>query len=235
MKSYLASTHLHGNRPPVIESGNGIHLTDTHGKRYMDGCSGAMVANLGHRVREIEDAITAQMQRVSYVFRSQFTNEASEALAERVCHLRGSRACFFLSTGSDANEAAIRLAIQHWQEQGKPRKRRILSRRTSYHGVTMGALSLSGDFTRRSRFESYLFETPAIDYPHCGACPYDLQRSSCGIRCAEHLETIIEMIGADSIAAFIVKPIVGATGGAIVPPEGYYERVRAICNAHDIL
>lgn len=222
---------------PTISHGKGVFLYDCAGKDYLDAASGAVTANIGHGVPEIKEAMMKQASEVSFVYRSQFTSEAAEQLAAKIKALtKGSLSySFFVNSGSEATETALKIAIQHWQEKGKPEKQKIISRWMSYHGITLGALSMSGHPIRRARFTSMLEAYPSVSPPYFYRSPYVLDEYSFGQACANELESTIRRIGADYIAAFIAEPIIGAAGAAIVPPDGYYQRVKLICEEHDIL
>lgn len=222
---------------PVIDYGKGIHLFDMDGKKYLDAASGAVTANIGHGVSEIIEAMNEQAKKVSFVYRSQFTSEAAEALAEKLAGMLSGDLnwCFFVNSGSEATETAMKMAIQYWQEKGVQTKMKVLSRWVSYHGITLGALSMSGHTARRARFVPLLQEFPVINPPYCYRCPYNLEAPNCGYLCAHELETAIKRIGADQIAAFIAEPVIGAAGGAIAPPKDYYKVIKKICEEHDIL
>ncbi|WP_199426727.1 aspartate aminotransferase family protein [Thermaerobacillus caldiproteolyticus] len=235
--AYLIKPHLHRTYP-IVQYGKGIYLYDTDGKKYIDGCSGAVTANLGHGVQEIINAMNEQAKKVAFVYRSQFTSEAAEALAEKLNKHISRRThywTFLVNSGSEATETAMKIAIQYWQEQGINGKNKILSRWLSYHGITLGALSMSGHPTRRVRFVPLLEEFPSVSPPYCYRCPYHCTYPSCRLRCADELEEAIIRIGAEHIAAFIAEPIVGAAGAAITPPDEYYKRIRNICDRHNIL
>ena len=222
---------------PMIEYGKGVYLYDVEGKKYLDASSGAVTANIGHGVREISDAMKKQADKVSFVYRSQFTSEPAERLAQKLAALVGGHLSwsFFVNSGSEATETAMKVAIQYWQEKGIQTKNKILSRWVSYHGITLGALSMSGHTGRRARFVPLLEDFPAIHPPYCYRCPYNQTAPECGYLCAQELETAINRIGAEHIAAFIAEPIVGASGGAITPPKDYYKKIKQICERHDIL
>jgi adenosylmethionine-8-amino-7-oxononanoate aminotransferase len=140
-----------------------------------------------------------------------------------------------VNSGSEATETAMKIAIQHWQEKGFERKNRIISRWTSYHGITMGALSMSGHVPRRKRFVPLLEDFPSISAPYCYRCPHNNETSGCKLKCADELETAIQRVGSENIAAFIAEPIIGASAGAVTPPDGYYQRIKEICETYDIL
>lgn len=141
----------------------------------------------------------------------------------------------FVNSGTEATETAMKTAIQHFQEQGKPTKTKVLSRWMSYHGITIGALSMSGHVGRRKRFSSLLEDYPSVSPPYCYRCPFHQTYPSCNLACANELETVIKRTGPEHIAAFITEPIVGAAGAALTPPPGYYEVIREICDKYDVL
>lgn len=235
--TYLIKPHLHRTYP-TVQSAKGIYVYDTTGKKYVDGCSGAVTANLGHGVQEVIEAMNKQAAQVAFVYRSQFTSEAAEKLAEALSKQIGRGTTywtFLVNSGSEATETAMKIAIQYWQEQGRKGKNKILSRWLSYHGITLGALSMSGHPARRARFVPLLEDFPIVSPPYCFRCPYHLTFPSCQWRCADELEEAIVRIGAEHIAAFIAEPIIGAAGAAMTPPDGYYERIRDICRRHDFI
>ena len=222
---------------PVIDYGKGIYLFDMDGNKYLDAASGAVTANIGHGVPAIIEAMNEQAKKVSFVYRSQFTSEAAENLATKIAGLLPGDLnwCFFVNSGSEATETAMKMAIQYWQEQGVQTKSKVLSRWVSYHGITLGALSMSGHTGRRARFVPLLEDFPVINPPYCYRCPYNLEPTSCNYLCAHELETAIKRIGANQIAAFIAEPVIGAAGGAIAPPQDYYKVIKKICEDNDIL
>ncbi|MGE7878562.1 aspartate aminotransferase family protein [Peribacillus muralis] len=226
-----------GGTYPTISHGQGVFLYDKDGKDYLDASSGAVTANIGHGVQEVMEAIVQQAKQVSFVYRSQFTSEAAEELANKLAELtKGDLTySFFVNSGSEATETALKIAIQHWQEKGKPKKQKVISRWMSYHGITMGALSMSGHPIRRERFTSMLESYPSVSPPYCYRCPLQLDPHTCGMACASELEASIRRIGSDNIAAFIAEPVIGAAGGAIVPPDGYFQKLKNICEENDIL
>jgi adenosylmethionine-8-amino-7-oxononanoate aminotransferase len=222
---------------PMIDYGKGVYLFAKDGKRYLDAASGAVTANIGHGVTEIIEAMNEQAKKVSFVYRSQFTSEAAEKLAEKIAQMTPGDLnwSFFVNSGSEATETAMKMAIQYWQEKGVQTKTKVLSRWVSYHGITLGALSMSGHPLRRARFVPLLEDLPVIHPPYCYRCPYQLQAPSCSYLCAQELETAINRIGADKVAAFIAEPVIGAAGGAIAPPNDYFKTIKKICDKHDIL
>ncbi|UPM54644.1 aspartate aminotransferase family protein [Gottfriedia acidiceleris] len=235
-RDYLIKPLL-GQHYPMISHGKGVYLFDKDGNRYIDGSSGAITVGIGHGVEEIIDVMTEQAKQVSFVYRSQFTSEPAEKLAKKLSEITQGDLnwTFFVNSGTEATETAMKLAIQHYQEKGMKGKNKILSRWMSYHGITIGALSMSGHPLRRQRFVPILEDYPSVSPPYCYRCPFNLEHPSCDLACASELETAIDRIGSEHIAAFIAEPIIGAAGGAIVPSNGYYQRIKAICEKYDIL
>ncbi|EIT86837.1 hypothetical protein A374_04664 [Fictibacillus macauensis ZFHKF-1] len=226
-----------GTHYPMISHGKGIYLYDDQGKQYIDGSSGAVTVNIGHGVDEIAMAMAEQASKVAFVYRSHFTSQAAERLANKLADLAPGDLnwTFFVNSGSEATETALKIAIQYFQEQGITSKTKILSRWTSYHGITLGALSMSGHLMRRARFTDLLEDFPAVSAPYCYRCPFHSTYPGCGLQCGEDLERAILEIGAENIAAFIFEPIIGAAGGAIAPPPGYYEKIQEICHKYNIV
>ena len=234
--SHLLKPRL-GETLPTVARAQGSWVWDAAGRRYLDGSAGAVVVSLGHGHPEVLAALREQADLVTYAVRAQFTNEPAERLADRLAELAPGDldAVYLVNSGSEAVEAAVRLALQHWSERGRPSKRRFISRHGSYHGTTLGALSLSGHPVRRRHVEPLLHPFPAVPQPsryRCaasGACP------PCDLSCADAFDAAIRAAGPDSVAAVIVEPVVGATGGAVVAPPGYHQRLREICDRHDVL
>lgn len=222
---------------PVIERGEGIYLFDRQGKKYIDGAGGSAVVGIGHGVKEITAAMVRQAEKVSFAHSSQFTSQAALNLAEKLVHLApaGLSRVYFLSGGSEAVETAVKMARQYQVERGKAQKYKVISRWTSYHGNTLGALALSGHTGRRSYYLPLMQHTPHIQPAYCYRCPFGRQPNSCALECVQDLEKTILYEGPESISAFIAEPIVGATAGVLVPPAGYFPKIREICDRYDIL
>ncbi len=219
----------------MISHGRGIYLFDENGRKYIDGSSGAIVANIGHGVDEIANAAYDQIQEVSYTFRTQFENRPAIDLANKILRYAPDKhSAVFLSSGSEATESCFRFIIQYWKGLGKPSKKTVLSRFVSYHGNTLAALSLSSD-SRRESMKGFTVTSPTVPACYCERCPFKKTPDSCNIECAQALDESITELGADNVAAFWVEPIVGATGGAIVPHNKYFSAIRAICDKHDVL
>jgi adenosylmethionine-8-amino-7-oxononanoate aminotransferase len=230
---YRRANHPH----PMVERGEGVYLYDTEGRRYLDGSGGAIVVNVGHGVREIADAMARQAAQAAYAHPTVFTSRPAEAYAAalaEVVPLPDAR-FFFLSSGSEAVETAIKLARQVQVERGRSGRYLVISRWQSYHGTTLGALAVAGKPKMRRPFLPMLPEVPHIPPPYCYRCPFDLTYPGCHLRCADALEEEIKRIGPDNVAAFIAEPVSGATLGAVVPPDGYWHRIRDICDRHGVL
>jgi len=222
---------------PTVERGEGVYLWDTEGKRYLDGSGGAVVASIGHGVREIAAAAAAQMEKVSFIHGSQFTSGPAVDLAERLVRMSppGLDRVYYCSIGSEAVETAVKMARQYQVDRGKPSKYKVISRWTSFHGNSLGALALGGHTGRRKYYLPLFPHTPHIPPAYCYRCPWGREPLSCALECAEELERAILCEGPDAVSAFIAEPVVGATAGCLVPREGYFQRIREICDRYDVL
>jgi adenosylmethionine-8-amino-7-oxononanoate aminotransferase len=219
---------------PVAARAIGSAIIAEDGRQWIDAASGAIACAIGHGDQRVAAAVMEQMERASFVYRTQFTNEPAERLAARLCARLGYSAAFFTNSGSEAIEVAVRIAQQFWRESGRPEKSRILSRRLSYHGATVGALGVSGHWPRR-RAAGPLSGEPTLPTPYCLRCPLDHKPDTCELACAKTVERQIGEHGPDNVAAVLIEPIVGASGAGIVPPKGYLRRVREICDRRDAL
>ncbi len=225
-------------RPPVAVSGDGCWVVDSDGKRYLDGSGGAAVSCLGHSDRKVIRAVQDQMQALPFAHTGFFTTEAAERVADRLAaeapgdldHV------YLVSGGSEAVEASIKMARQYFVEIGQPQRRHVVARWQSYHGNTLGALSAGGNRGRRDLYAPLL-----IDMSHIAPCyAYRGQAEgesevAYGLRMADELETELQRLGPDTVAAFVAEPVVGATLGAVAATEGYFRRIREICDRHGVL
>lgn len=222
---------------PLIKSGRGCYLYGLNGRKYLDGSGGAAVVNIGHGVKEVAGAMARQARQAAYLSGVQFTHEPVEKLAARVSSFlpfRGGKV-FFLTSGSEAIEASIKLARQYWVESGKPEKHRVISLNPSYHGNTLAALSLSARKHYQEAFRPLLLRSERIPAPYCYRCPWELTPADCGVKCAHELEKAIEKLGREKVSAFIGEVIGGSSTGASVPPREYWEVIRKLCDHNDIL
>jgi hypothetical protein len=222
---------------PCIVKGEGVYLFDDEGRCYIDASGGAMVVNAGHGNVEIAHAIDEQAAKLAYVSGMQFTNEPVEELARELCAIApaGLTKALFLSGGTEVTEAAMKLARQYCVAKGKTTKHKVISRMPSYHGNTLGAMGVSGRQHYRTLFEPLYVDHPKIPPPICYRCPWGKTFPQCDYECAQELELAIQKDDPDTVAAFIAEPVLGSTGGAMVPPEQYYPRIMEICRKYDIL
>ena len=222
---------------PQAVSAQGIFIHDSHGKRYIDGCCGALVANIGHGLTEIAAAMARQTADLSYVYRVHFANPTGEALAARYCQLTDPPmgSAIFVNSGSEATETAVKLARAFHLARGQERRHQIISRWQSYHGITMGALSWTGLTARRADYQPYLKGCVHIPPAYCYRCWFGRNPDSCDLECAHALENAILTEGADTVSAFIIEPVVGSALAAATPPAEYFRVVRDICTRHGVL
>ncbi|MBN2333849.1 MAG: aspartate aminotransferase family protein [Deltaproteobacteria bacterium] len=223
---------------PTAIRGSGVWLEDAAGKRYLDACGGPICVNLGHGRGEIVEAMSSQASILGYAHPTMFAVPAVDHLADRLAQVAPPNIdrFYFLSSGSEAVEAAIKFARQFHLAAGRQGRYRVVSRWQSYHGCTLGALSATGKPGMRKPFTPLLPPHAIhIPPPYCLRCHYNLTYPTCGLRCAHALEEIINLEGPETIAAFIAEPVCGATLAAVVPPQEYCQVVRDICCHHDIL
>lgn len=226
---------LIGRKYWTAAAANGVFIRSACGREWIDGSSGAIACSIGHSHPAVLEAVRAQMETATFLYRTQFANVPAQRLAERLCAKLGYEAAFFVNSGSEAVETAARLAQQFWRESGRRGKTRVLSRKISYHGSTSGALALSGHWPRRRAFAAELFGEPTLPTPYPLRRPAGQDPASYGLDCARAVEEEILRLGADNIAGILVEPIVGASGAAIVPPPGYLKALRKICDDHNVL
>jgi adenosylmethionine-8-amino-7-oxononanoate aminotransferase len=230
---------------PVAVRGEGVCIWDHHGKRYLDLAGSAAVNFIGHGVQEISAAMAEQAAKLEFVHTSQFTTPVAEQYAEELLafageHFRGG-AVYFTCGGSESIETALKLARQYQVEIGQASRYQILSRQQSYHGATLGALSVSGNRRRREVYLPMVKEFPHVGMPYCYRCAFDCTDGcrNCGQQYAAELGEAIEALNNESsngeAAAFIFEPVSGATLGAVVPPPGYLQSVADICRRHGVL
>ncbi|HWK64652.1 MAG TPA: aspartate aminotransferase family protein [Rhizobiaceae bacterium] len=226
------------SNPPVAVGGRGIEIFDASGKAYIDASGGAAVSCLGHGHPAVLSALHAQLDRLAYAHTAFFTSEAAEELAELLIEdaPAGISHVYLVSGGSEAVEAALKMARQYFVEKGEPQRRHIIARRQSYHGNTLGALAAGGNEWRREQFRPLLIETHHID--PCYA--YRLQQAgesdeAYAERAARQLEDKILELGPDRVLAFVAETVVGATAGAVPPVADYFKRIRAICDRYGVL
>jgi adenosylmethionine-8-amino-7-oxononanoate aminotransferase len=223
---------------PVAVSGSGLEIVDAHDRRYLDASGGAAVSCLGHGHPDVIAALHRQLDALAYAHTAFFTTEPAERLADRLVENApaGIDHVYLVSGGSEAMEAALKMARQYFVETGEPQRNAIVARRQSYHGNTLGALATGGNAWRRAQFEPLLIETHHID--PCYA--YRLQRdgesdAAYAERAARALEDKLLELGPDRVIAFVAETVVGATAGAVPPVADYFKRIRAICDRYGVL
>ena len=225
------------SRLRVIERGEGCWLYDTDGNAFLDACGGAFVANVGHGVSEIADAMAAQARRLAYVNGTAFSHEAVEELSAELAALAPGDLdrVYPLSSGSDAVEAALKLARQYWLESGRTRKHKIIALAPAYHGNTLLALSASAREHYRTLYRDWLVDVVRIPAPYAYRCACGGAPPYCPACSGAALEEAIVREDPETVAAFIAEPVGGSSTGASVPPPEYFRRVREICDRHDVL
>ncbi|MEI7713535.1 MAG: aspartate aminotransferase family protein [Rhodospirillales bacterium] len=231
--------HRSGAIPPIAVRGEGVYLHTEGGRAIIDASGGAAVAALGHGNRRIADAIGRQAATLAYAHTGTFSNQPAEDLAEIILKDEpgGLTRAWFCSSGSEGNEAAIKLARQYFLEIGQPQRCRTIARTQSYHGTTLGALSAGGNLMRREKFLPILSQTHSLVSP---CFPYRFQidgetDAQYLDRLADELEAEFQRLGPDTVMAFLAEPVVGATTGCVVALPGYFQRVRQICDRHGAL
>lgn len=224
-------------RRPTVDRGEGIYLWDTQGRRYIDASSGPIAANLGHANARVIEASDRQIRKVAYASRAFFENDANAELAEIVTRLAGPglERAFFVSGGSEATETAMKLARQYAITQGQTSRWKVLSRNPSYHGSTMGAISISGDPVSEAAFGPMTRLMPKVPAPFTYRLPEGHTPETYAEQCANALEETIIREGPETVLAFFMEPVGGLATGALVAPDRYYARVREICSRHGVL
>jgi adenosylmethionine-8-amino-7-oxononanoate aminotransferase len=225
---------------PVAVRGEGSWIVDSGGRRYLDASGQAAVVSIGHGVAEIGRAMAEQSNRIAFAHTSQFHSEPAEKLAARVLAIaprnfqHGGRV-YFTSGGSEATETAIKLVRQYFLETKQPSRFRIVSRKQSYHGSTLGAMSVSGNVGRRAPYAPMIPEWGHVAPCFCYHCPFDKTYPECHLACADDLDAFLRANDSSTVAAFIFEPVVGATLGAVPAVDGYTARTAEICRKHGIL
>jgi len=226
------SIHLHR-----MSHGEGIYLWDVDGNQYIDGSAGPICVNIGHGVKEVTEAVKSQMESISYVHSSHFITDSVLDCAQKLSEFApdGLNQVFFCSGGSEATEAAVKMARQYHLLTGNRQKSKVIARWQSYHGNTLGALSMSGNIARRKRYVPMLIDFPHIPPAYCYRCWFGKEPDGCDLECARALGTQIKATGPEYISSFIAEPFVGATLGSLPAAPGYFQLIREICDKHNVL
>jgi len=220
---------------PKVSHGAGIYVYDSAGKRYLDASGGPAVYCLGHGHPEVTAAIVRQLERIAHGYRYTFTSDPLEQLRELIVRASGLDAMVFVSGGSEAVESALKVALQYHSARGETGRRRFIARRRSWHGNTLGALGVSDFLDRRAPFEGALVDASFVSQVSMYRPPAGVAPEALGAHAAAELEAEILRVGPGRVAAFIFEPVVGAAGGALLPPPGYAQRVREICSRNGVL
>jgi adenosylmethionine-8-amino-7-oxononanoate aminotransferase len=222
---------------PRIVRGRGSYLFDAAGRRYLDGSGGPAVFCLGHGHPEVNAAITRQLHEIAYAYRYLFTSSALESLTETILGLCGGgfQDIVYTGSGSEAVESALKIALQHFAARGLMKKRRFIARRRSWHGNTLGALSISDFAQRRRAFEGSLLDVSFVSAANAYRMPDGISGEDLAGHLAAELEHTIVSMGPQCVAAFVFEPIVGAAGGVVPAPDGYAQAIQAVCSKYDVL
>ena len=235
--SHVLHRNLNQEYPTAVK-GDGPYIVDREGRRYLDASGGAAVSCLGHSDEAVAQAIKDQVSQLAYAHTSFFTSDPMEQLADFLIERapEGLDSVYFVSGGSEAVEAALKLARQYFVEIGQPQRKHLIARRQSYHGNTLGALATGGNAWRRQQFEPLLINVSHVSpcYAYRDQLP-DETPEAMGIRLAAELEEEILRLGADNVMAFVAEPVVGATLGAVTAVPGYFRRIREVCDRYGVL
>jgi adenosylmethionine-8-amino-7-oxononanoate aminotransferase len=233
----FAGTAVAAGAMPKVAWGRGVEVFDTDGKRYLDGSGGPAVYCLGHGNAEVNAAIAAQLDKIAHGYRYTFTSDPLEDLTAIVAgHCGGDLSrMVFVSGGSEAVESAMKIALQVHTARGEPGRRRFIARQRSWHGNTLGALSISGFAERRAPYEGALMPASLLSPANVYRPPAGVDPADVGAWCAAELEAEILRLGAATVAAFVFEPVVGAAGGVVPAPPGYARLVREVCDRHGVL
>ncbi len=236
-ESHILHRQLRGNYPVAV-SAQGCWITDSAGKKYLDASGGAAVSCLGHGHPDVLAAMHAQIDRIAYAHTSFFSTEVAEQLADTLIGSApaGISHAYLVSGGSEAMEAALKLARQYFVEKGEPQRARFIGRRNSYHGNTLGALAVGGNQWRRRQFAPLLIDVEHVSPTYAYRDQLDGEAAEqYGARLAQELADTVERLGGKNVIAFVAETVGGATSGALTPPPGYFKKVREICDRHGIL
>ncbi|MFD1710957.1 aspartate aminotransferase family protein [Ottowia sp. GY511] len=238
----MSATHVFHrsllSTPPVAVKGEGVWLEDASGKRYIDASGGAAVSCLGHGHPDVLEAMHRQLDALAYAHTSFFTTEVAEQLADQLVRTApaGMSHAYFVSGGSEAVEAALKMARQYYLEIGQPERSHFIARRQSYHGNTLGALAVGGNAWRRKQFAPLLVDVTHVSpcYPYRDMHPGETPEAY-GQRLAQELDETIQRVGPNKVLAFVAETVGGATAGVLVPVPGYFKAVREVCDKHGVL
>jgi len=224
------------DEPIIIDRGKGVYLWDLKGNKYIDGISSWWVNTLGHSHPRLNEALKKQVGKIEHVLLAGFSHEPAIELAERLVNLTPHeiKKVFYSDNGSTAVEVALKMAYQYWQQTGFPEKSKFIALKNSYHGDTLGAVSVGGVDVYHKIYKPLLFEVFQADSPYCYRCPANKKQNSCAIDCLNSVEKILKN-HADEIAGIIIEPLVQAAGGMIIYPADYLTKLKKLCDEYNIL
>ena len=224
------------DQPIIIDRGEGIYLWDLLGNKYIDGISSWWVNTLGHSNKRLNDALKRQTDKIEHVLLAGFSHKPAIELAEKLVNLTPKELTkvFYSDNGSTAVEVALKMAYQYWQQKGKSSKSRFIALKNSYHGDTLGAVSVGGVDVYHQTYKPLLFEIYQAESPYCYRCSCNLERNNCNFKCLKSMENILEE-HSDEIAGVIIEPLIQAAGGMIIYPAEYLSRVRKLCDKYGVL
>ena len=224
------------DEPIIIDRGKGVYLWDLKGNKYIDGISSWWVNTLGHSHPRLNEALKKQVEKIEHVLLAGFSHEPAIELAERLVNLTPHEITkvFYSDNGSTAVEVALKMAYQYWQQSGFPEKSKFIALKNSYHGDTLGAVSVGGVDVYHKIYKPLLFEVFQADSPYCYRCPANQKQDSCNIECLNSVEKILER-HAGEVAGIIIEPLVQAAGGMIIYPSQYITKLRKLCDEYNIL
>ncbi len=222
---------------PVAVKGEGVFIEDNQGRRFLDASGGAIVVNIGHGRQEVAEAAAAQMKRGCYFHPTMFTTDAVEELAAKLNEHTPEEISrfYFMTSGSEAVETAIKLARQAHVNAGRSSRYRLISRRSSYHGLTLGALAATGRTSFRVPFSPMMLDAVHIAPHYCMRCDFGLTPDSCNLQCAGALEAAILHLGPETVSAFMAETVSGPSLAVYPPPDGYWQKIREICDNYGVL
>lgn len=227
---------LETDKPIIIDRGKGIYLWDLNGNKYIDGVSSWWVNTLGHSHPRLNEALKNQVEKIEHVMLAGFSHQPAIELAEKLVKLMPDKLTkvFYSDNGSTAVEVALKMAFQYWQQSAFPDKNKFIALKNSYHGDTLGAVSVGGVDLYHKIYKPLLFDIFQADSPYCYRCPANKNKASCSIECLNSVETILEN-HSDEIAGIIIEPLVQAAGGMIIYPAEYLNKLKVLCDKYNIL
>lgn len=239
MKAYELHPHIFlsdwYNPNVALVKGKGMYQWDVHGNEYIDSCSGAVNVGLGYGREDMAEVLKKQAIELSYLTRFTSVPPILDECSEIMAEFTGMDRFFMTSGGSEANEMAFRIAKAYWYNMGYPTKNKIMSRWLSYHGNTYATACAGGNLARKNDMAAYAVDDGHINAPTCYHCPYHKTCETCNFECANELEDALINRGPSNYAAFLMEPIGGTTTAAMTPPEGYFKRIKEICDKYDLL